>query len=119
MVKECAVCILAVACSASDFGSTSLAGGEFEKPVRLMADGEVIDTGEAWGHSSPCIEDVDGDGLDDLILGDYGGKFRVYRNVGRSGKPEYRDAGFIQAGGEDAKVEIYCCIGSQARFADW
>lgn len=50
----------------------------FEPPVRLMADGEVIDTGEAWGHSSPCVADLDGDGLDDLILGDFSGKTLYY-----------------------------------------
>jgi len=90
----------------------------FEKPVRLKADGEPIDTGKAWGHSSPCVEDLDGDGLADLLLGDFSGKFHVYKNVGVPGKPEYKDAGLLQAGGKDAKVNIYCCVGAQPRFVD-
>ncbi|TWU10648.1 FG-GAP repeat domain-containing protein [Allorhodopirellula heiligendammensis] len=90
----------------------------FEPPVRLLADGEEIDTGPSWGHSSPCVADLDGDGLDDLILGDFSGKFHVYRNVGSATEPAYKDDGMLQAGGVDAKVWIYCCIGSQARMGD-
>ena len=63
---------------------------KFEPPVRLRANGQFIDTGPAWGHSAPCIEDLDGDGLDDLIVGDFGGKFRMYRNVGVANEPSPR-----------------------------
>lgn len=90
----------------------------FEEPVRLEADGKPIDTGEAWGHSSPCVEDVDRDGLRDLVLGDFGGKFRIYKNVGEKNAPAYKATGNLQADGSDAAVRIYCCIGSQARFCD-
>jgi hypothetical protein len=90
----------------------------FEPPVRLQADGQVIDTGSAWGHSGPCVADLDGDGLEDLIVGDFSGKFRFYRNVGTANEPSYEYKGFIQAGDEDALVNICCCIGSQARFCD-
>ncbi|QDT28425.1 FG-GAP repeat protein [Gimesia panareensis] len=96
-------------CSAADI---------FEKPVRLQADGKVIDTGEHWGHSSPCIEDLDGDGRDDLILGDFRGGFQFYQNVGTQQKPVYQNKGKIQADGKDAKVNIYCCVGAQPRFVD-
>lgn len=118
MVRNQLVLILVIACLVSCIGSSCLAGDDFKKPMRLSADGRVIDTGEAWGHSGPCVEDVDGDGLEDLILGDFGGKFRLYKNVGKNGQPEYQDAGFIQASDEEANVRIYCCVGSQARFAD-
>ncbi|QDT43701.1 FG-GAP repeat protein [Gimesia alba] len=90
----------------------------FEKPVRLQADGKFIDTGAAVGHSSPCIEDLDGDRLDDLILGDFSGKFHFYKNVGRNDAPIYTSVGKIQAAGKDAKVNIYCCVGGQPRFVD-
>lgn len=95
-----------------------LGDGLFEKPVRLTADGKIIDTGAAWGHSSPCIEDLDGDGLADLLLGDFRGKFRIYKNVGDAKQPVYHDAGLLQAGGKDASVHIYCCVGGQPRFVD-
>jgi hypothetical protein len=90
----------------------------FEKPVRLTADGKIIDTGPDWGHSSPCIEDLDGDGLNDLLLGDFSGKFQIYRNIGDVGHPSYHRDGFLQAGGKDAQVHIYCCVGGQPRFLD-
>lgn len=100
---------LAIApCSAQDLAA----------PVRLIADGQVIDTGPAWGHSSPCMEDIDGDGLKDLILGDFSGKFRIYKNVGTATDPQFKDAGLLQAGNVPAEVRIYCCIGSQPRFVD-
>jgi hypothetical protein len=90
----------------------------FEPPVRIEADGKPIDTGEAWGHSSPCVEDIDSDGLRDLVLGDFSGKFHTYKNVGDANAPAYKEAGKLQADGTDAAVRIYCCIGSQARFCD-
>ncbi|MEN6407329.1 MAG: VCBS repeat-containing protein [Thermoguttaceae bacterium] len=97
----------------------ALADEVFEKPVRLQADGTVIDTGsKAWAHSSPCMEDLDGDGLKDLIVGDFSGKFHVYKNVGKPNAPVFHDIGKLQAGGKDASVRIYCCIGAQPRFVD-
>jgi hypothetical protein len=98
-------------------GST-LAADELLPPVRLTANGQVIDTGPNWGHSSPCLEDVDGDGRPDLVLGDFAGKFRIYRNLGDQTTPEFAEADFLQAAGEPASVRIYCCVGSQPRFVD-
>ena len=105
------ICFFSLVCSCP-------AADIFEKPVRLKADGMLIDTGLHWGHSSPCIEDLDGDGLDDLILGDFGGHFQFYKNVGSNPEPVYKNQGKIQADGEDAKVRIYCCVGGQPRFVD-
>lgn len=112
--------LVAVVWSGVILPSPSSADDEvFERPVRLEADGEVIDSGkEAWAHSGPCVEDLDGDGLPDLIVGDFSGTFRVYKNVGKPHAPVYHDTGKLQAGGEDAKVRIYCCIASQPRFLD-
>jgi hypothetical protein len=79
----------------------------FYPPVRLSAENGVIDHGFCWGHASPWIVDVDGDGLRDLVVGDFSGLFRVYRNLGTNQAPRYAKAVNLQAGGVDAKVPIY------------
>jgi hypothetical protein len=91
----------------------------FHKPLRLQADGMDIDTGEAWGHSGPSLADVDGDGQRDLVVGDFSGKFRFYKNVGSEKEPKYAALKFVQAGNTDAHVPIYCCIGSSPHFVDF
>ncbi len=80
---------------------------QFHPPVRLAANGGVIDSGKAWGHCGPWVEDVDGDGLRDLVVGDFSGLFRFYRNEGTKQTPKYAKAVKLQAGGVDAKVPIY------------
>jgi hypothetical protein len=79
----------------------------FETPVRLKADGKFIDSGKTWGHSGPTIADVDEDGLEDLVVGDYSGFFLVYRNVGTLVQAEYAAGEKMLAGSEVAKVPIY------------
>jgi hypothetical protein len=79
----------------------------FQPPTRLSAADGVIDSGPSWGHSGPWVEDVDGDGARDLIVGDFSGLFRFYRNQGTSRAPRYAPAVNLRAGGVDAKVPIY------------
>jgi hypothetical protein len=79
----------------------------FHPPVRLIAADGVIDSGPAWGHSSPWVEDIDSDGRRDLIVGDFSGLFKLYRNEGTTKQPRYAKAVNLQAGGVDAKVPIY------------
>jgi hypothetical protein len=81
--------------------------GIFQPPVRLKAEDGVIDSGHSWGHSSPWMVDVDGDGVKDLFVGDFSGLFRVYRNIGSNQQPRYAKAVNLKAGGVDAKVPIY------------
>jgi hypothetical protein len=86
-----------------------LSGGEsiLEPPVRIHADGAPIDTGDNWGHSGPCFADFDGDGLKDLVVGDFSGKFHFFRNVGKPKDPRFTRVGYLQSGGQDARVHIY------------
>jgi hypothetical protein len=79
----------------------------FHPPVRLSAADGIIDSGPSWGHCGPWVADVDGDGVNDLIVGDFSGLFRFYRNEGTNKKPRYAKAVNLQAGGVDAKVPIY------------
>ncbi|HEX5443997.1 MAG TPA: hypothetical protein VFW87_09225 [Pirellulales bacterium] len=81
--------------------------GLFDAPRQLAAGDGIIDSGASWGHSSPWVEDIDGDGVRDLVVGDFSGLFRYYRNQGTDGEPRYAAPVNLQAGGVDAKVPIY------------
>jgi len=55
---------------------------EFEKPVRLTADGNPIRV-ESPGYAAPCWADVDGDGVKDLLVGQFRqGKIHYFKNLG-------------------------------------
>lgn len=73
-------------------------------PQRLKAGGEWIDTGKEIAHAGPQLHDVDGDGLLDLVVGSFAGRFQLYRNVGTRTAPAFEARGHLQAGGVAAKV---------------
>ncbi len=71
--------------------------------VQIQADGKPIDV--EIGHAAPCYDDFDGDGVKDLLVGQFGdGKLRIYRNGGTNAKPVFSDFTFFQADGKDATV---------------
>ncbi len=108
----------------------------FASPVPLRADGEVINV--FTGHAAPYLYDFDGDGVRDLLVGEFGigafkgetteeagpghpwtaGKLRVYTNHGTSTAPLYKDWFYLQAGGQDAQVPITCCVSFVPQFID-
>ena len=93
-------------------------------PVRLIAAGQPIDV--TVGHAAPYVMDMDGDGVRDLLVGEFGkgdfpperlpeavrkrsssydeGKLRVYRNVGTNAAPEFKGFEYLQADGEAASI---------------
>jgi|GEM_PF-1025411 hypothetical protein len=102
----------------ADPPATPMIASELSAPIQLQADGHVIDHGVAWGHCSPAMLDLNGDGIRDLAVGDFSGKIRYYVNRGTDSEPSFADADLIQGGGKPAEVWIYCCIGAQPRFHD-
>jgi hypothetical protein len=71
--------------------SAALAGGEapseFFPPVRIEAGGKPIDT--EVGHAAPLVADFDGDGVTDLLVGQFGGGILwIFRNEGKSTRPK-------------------------------
>ena len=118
-------------------GTTGVELPRFAPPVPLRANGEVIDV--TTGHAAPCIIDFDGDGVKDLLVGEFGsgafkgetsgkaspghpwaaGKLRVYRNTGTDQAPSYGKFHYLQAGGQDAQVPITCCVSFVPQFVDF
>lgn len=74
---------------------------KFETPVRIEVDGEPIKV-EAPGYACPGLADMNGDGLKDLLVGQFaGGKIKVYHNDGKNG---YKTGEWLKADGETAQI---------------
>ncbi|MEM7782782.1 MAG: hypothetical protein AAF939_18905 [Planctomycetota bacterium] len=86
-----------------------LLANDLEAPLRLKADGEPIDIGllSSSAHAGPCIADVDGDGVEDLFVGDFPGYFWFFKNEGSNQQPQYVSKGKFQVEGEAAKTPVY------------
>ncbi len=82
------------------------AGGDAElaAPVRLAADGQWIDTGKETAHAGPSFHDLDGDGVRDLLVGNFAGTLAHYRNVGTAAAPKFEAKGFLAAEGDPIKI---------------
>ncbi len=60
----------------------------FHPPVRIEADGKPIDV--EVGHAAPLLADFDGDGVRDLLVGQFGGgKLWIFKNVGTNDAPRF------------------------------
>jgi len=76
----------------------------FAPPVAIEANGTPINVGYG-GNASPFIVDWDGDGKQDLLLGQYDqGKVRFYANIGTNFDPVFGDFVYLQADGVDISV---------------
>ena len=89
--------------------STALAQDyQFESPVRLKADGKVIDTGKHVAHSGPAFADINEDGKTDLLVGNFRGTIEYFENTGTMEAPEY-------AAGKMLKTIVPSTTGSTKR----
>lgn len=70
----------------------------FEEPVRLKADGKIISI--PYGYSFPTSVDLDLDGLNDLLVGEYykRGEIYFYKNIGTKKAPKYSKAKNLMIG---------------------
>ena len=76
----------------------------FDPPVRIEADGEVIDTGRDAGYAGPLMMDYDGDGLPDLLVSSFSGNIRFFRNVGERSEPRFEEQEPLAAEGEPIRI---------------
>jgi hypothetical protein len=74
----------------------------FHEPVILQADGSNIVVSLM---ADPFMVDWDGDGLNDLLVGQfYPGKVRFYKNIRTNQNPEFTFSNYLQADGADISV---------------
>jgi len=78
---------------------------KFEPAVRVEAAGRPI-TVPKPGYACPTLFDLDGDGAEDLIVGQYdGGQMKWYRNLSSpSDPPKYAEGKWINC--NDAPAEV-------------
>lgn len=84
------------------FGTEALAG-DLAQPVRIEAGGKPIDT--EVGHAAPCVTDWDGDGKQDLLVGQFGGGVLwIFKNSGTNAAPKLAPGEKFKDGGPDGCV---------------
>lgn len=99
--------------------------------VRL-ADSSVLKVNT--GCIGATLFDVNGDGKNDLLIGEFGevlcpgqekakkpyvqGRCRVYWNYGTNEQPVYRDFKWLETNGQPLYVPITCCVPMTPAFAD-
>jgi hypothetical protein len=72
-------------------------------PVRLTAAGKPIDTDV--GHAAPFVGDFDGDGVRDLLVGQFGdGLLWIYKNEGTDAAPRLAAGVKFKEGTTDGRV---------------
>lgn len=76
---------------------------ELAPPVRLEAAGKPIDTD--IGHAAPFVVDWDGDGVKDLLVGQFGGGLLwIYKNEGTNTKPRLAAGVKFKEGAKEGTV---------------
>ena len=101
-MKRSLCVIIAVALIAPTAGAQTVklaAGIQVE-----MADGTSLEVGKV-GHAAPVYHDFDGDGVPDLVVGEFeDGACRIFHNYGTATRPRFRDFQSFHAGGKKATV---------------
>ncbi|MFX0090126.1 MAG: FG-GAP-like repeat-containing protein [Candidatus Hodarchaeota archaeon] len=60
------------------------------------SDGIKISTDKTHLNARPCSVDWNGDGVDDLLIGDYTGYITYYQNTNTNNDPNFVDRGYLQ-----------------------
>lgn len=78
---------------------------QFEPPVRIFAGGIPVSVSDP-GYACPTMADLDGDGVEDLVVGQFsGGKMQFYRNESETGRtPKFADGQWLKSGDTAAMV---------------
>jgi FG-GAP repeat len=97
-----AACILASLLFAAE--PKGFISEELQPPTHVQAGGQPLDV-QRDGHSAPFVGDFDGDGVQDLLVGQYDeGRLRIYRNSGSNSAPILGGFEWLKAGGQNGRV---------------
>lgn len=78
---------------------------ELAEPFRVESKSGPIDV--SYGHAMPLMADWNGDGLKDLLVGQYaGGRLRVYPNLGTQTEPRFETFEWFKTEAGRASVPI-------------
>jgi hypothetical protein len=95
--------VLAVVLLSLNASNAPALGDDLAPPVRLEAGGKPIDT--EIGHAAPFVCDWDGDGVRDLLVGQFGGGIlTIYRNEGTNALPKLAAGVKFKQGAKDGTV---------------
>ena len=123
-------CVLGALLAGAQSVSLAVAqSAELLPPVRILAGKQAIDV--TTGHAAPYVLDFDGDGIKDLLVGEFGdgefpvadlppalgdgwkksgvfanGRLRIYRNLGTNKAPRFEGFEYLRAGGGIATIPI-------------
>jgi len=76
---------------------------DFQTPFKVEANSSPIYLSD--DHANPLITDWNGDGLKDLIVGQFTyGRLRYYQNIGTNSSPVFGSYSYMQADGSTISV---------------
>jgi hypothetical protein len=103
MAAVAAIAALPSAAAAATPAAIAGLDPELNPPVRIQAAGKPIDT--AVGHAAPLVTDFDGDGLPDLLVGQFGdGKLWIFHNEGTAAAPKLAAGQLFKAGADTGRI---------------